>query len=231
MPYAPDHPLRVAVLASGAGSNLQALLDACGPTAPARVVLVASDRSEARALSRARAVGVATLCVADPTDGAALARGLAQHDVRLVVLAGYLKLVPPDVVAAFAGRMINIHPAQLPAFGGRGMYGTRVHQAVLASGATLSGATVHLVSAEYDRGPIVAQWPVPVRPGDTPESLAARVLEVEHHLLPTVVLAAARAGRVVSLAPAADFGMPRLAEPPMERAPSLESRTPNPGLR
>lgn len=210
MSYTAEHPLRVAVLASGEGSNLQALLDACRPPSPARVVLVASDRSEARALARARAVGVATHCIANPADGAALAGVLARHAIQLVVLAGYLKLVPADVVAAFAGRMINIHPALLPAFGGRGMYGARVHQAVLASGATLSGATVHVVDAEYDRGPIVAQWPVPVRPGDTAEALAARVLEVEHRLLPAVVLAAAGAGHVVPLLPGADFGMPDL---------------------
>jgi folate-dependent phosphoribosylglycinamide formyltransferase PurN len=121
--------------------------------------------------------------------------------VELVVLAGYLKLVPSDVVHAFAGRMINIHPALLPSFGGKGMYGLRVHQAVLESGATVSGPTVHLVTPEYDRGPILAQWPVPVRAGDTPETLRDRVLEAEHRLLPEVVIAAARAGRPVRLAP------------------------------
>ena len=211
MPYTAEHPLRVAVLASGEGSNLQALLDSCRPPSPALVVLVASDRGEAKALARARAAGVATHCIADPGDGAALTGVLREHAVELVALAGYLKLVPPEVVAAFADRMINIHPALLPAFGGPGMYGGRVHRAVLASGATLSGATVHLVNAQYDRGPILAQWPVPVRPGDTAELLAARVLAVEHRLLPAVVLAAAEAGRVVPLPPAADFGMPDLA--------------------
>jgi phosphoribosylglycinamide formyltransferase 1 len=210
MPHTAEHPLRVAVLASGHGSNLQALLDSCRPPGPAHIVLVASDRGEAQALTRARAAGVATVCLADPADGAALQRLLQRHGAELVVLAGYLKLVPAEVVAAFADRMINIHPALLPAFGGQGMYGARVHRAVLASGATLSGATVHLVNAEYDRGPILAQWPVPVRPGDTAESLAERVLEVEHRLLPAVVLAAAYAGRVVPLGPATDFGMPNL---------------------
>jgi phosphoribosylglycinamide formyltransferase-1 len=213
MPYTAEHPLRVAVLASGEGSNLQALLDACGAARPARVVLVASNRAEARALARARAAGVTTHCIADPGDGPGLTRVLRQQRVELVVLAGYLKLVPADTVAAFAGRIINIHPALLPAFGGAGMYGERVHQAVLASGATFSGATVHLVDAEYDRGAIVAQWPVAVKPGDTPASLAARVLEVEHRLLPVVVLAAARAGRVEPLVSARDFGMPELHAP------------------
>jgi folate-dependent phosphoribosylglycinamide formyltransferase PurN len=117
---------------------------------------------------------------------------LTRHAIRLVVLAGYLKKVPDEVVAAFRGRMLNIHPALLPAFGGPGMYGRRVHEAVLASGATVSGATVHLVDEHYDHGAIVAQESVPVRPGDTPESLAARVLEVEHRLLPAAVRACCR---------------------------------------
>jgi phosphoribosylglycinamide formyltransferase 1 len=220
MPYTAEHPLRVAVLASGEGSNLQALLDACRPPSAARVVLVASDRGDAHALARARGAGVATHGIADPNDGAALTQLLGGHGVELVVLAGYLKLIPRDVVTAFAGRMINVHPALLPAFGGHGMYGARVHREVLASGATLSGATVHLVNAEYDRGPIVAQWPVPVHPGDTAESLAARVREVEHRLLPAVVLAAAATGGVVRLVLARDFGPPDL-QPASRSTPGL----------
>ena len=210
MSYSAERPLRVAVLASGGGSNLQALLDVCAKGAPARVVLVASDKAEAGALGRARAAGVDTHVIRDPADGSALTGLLREKGVELVVLAGYLKLVPAATVSAFDGRMINIHPALLPAFGGPGMYGLRVHRAVLASGATISGPTVHLVNAEYDRGPIVAQWPVPVRPGDTPEALAARVLEVEHQLLPAVVLAAARAGKVVPVPAARGFGPPDL---------------------
>jgi folate-dependent phosphoribosylglycinamide formyltransferase PurN len=173
--------MRVAVLASGGGTNLQALLDTCQGSAPAQVVLVVSNKSDAGALERARKAGVATAVLEDPSDGAAVVELLRAH------------------VAAFEGRMLNIHPALLPSFGGPGMYGRRVHEAVLASGATVSGPTVHVVTAEYDRGPIVAQWPVPVAADDTPETLAARVLRVEHQLLPAVVLAAARAGRVVRL--------------------------------
>jgi folate-dependent phosphoribosylglycinamide formyltransferase PurN len=107
-------------------------------------------------------------------------------------MAGFLQLlrIPDD----FAGRVMNIHPALLPAFGGTGMYGRRVHERVLASGVTFSGATVHYVDEEYDHGLIIAQWPVPVRPGDTPDALAARVLAVEHRLLPLVVTALARRG-------------------------------------
>ena len=117
----------------------------------------------------------------------------------LVVLAGYVKLVPSDVIARYRGRIINVHPALLPSFGGKGMYGRRVHEAVLASGARESGATVHLVDEVYDRGAILGQARVPVLPGDDPERLAARVLEVEHRLLPAAVLAAAAAGRPVPI--------------------------------
>lgn len=194
--------MRIAVLASGSGTNLQALLDACRPPQPAEVVLVACNVAGAGALERAAAAGVPTWHVADPADGAALRDALERHGVDLVVLAGYLKLVPADVVSAYSGRMINIHPALLPSFGGKGMYGRRVHEAVLVSGATVSGPTVHLVTAEYDRGPILAQWPVPVLDGDTPETLQARVLAAEHQLLPAVVLAAADAGQPVRLTPA-----------------------------
>ncbi|MGH7674159.1 MAG: phosphoribosylglycinamide formyltransferase [Gemmatimonadales bacterium] len=179
-------PVRVAVLVSGGGTNLQALLDALGPRAPAAVTRVISSRPDAGALERARRAGVHTLVLRDPADAAELVTALG--DAELVVLSGYVKLVPRDVVARFRGRMINIHPAMLPAFGGPGMYGRRVHAAVLASGAATSGATVHYVDEQYDRGPIIAQRPVPVEPADTPESLARRVLEAEHRLLPDVVL-------------------------------------------
>ena len=139
--------------------------------------------------------------IEDPSNGAAIVAVLNEYSVDLVVLAGYLKLVPADVVETFENRMLNIHPALLPSFGGQGMYGQRVHKAVLESGATISGPTVHIVTAEYDRGPIVAQWPVPVRPDDTVDSLQERVLAVEHKLLPAVVLAAASAGRVFQMCP------------------------------
>lgn len=191
--------MRVAVLASGGGTNLQALLDTCTGTAPAQVAVVISNNPEAGALERARRAGVATAVLRDHRDGSELLEVLERHGAQLVVLAGYLKLVPADVVAAYSGRMVNIHPALLPSFGGTGMYGRRVHEAVLASGATVSGPTVHVVTEEYDRGRILAQWPVPVHADDTPETLAARVLAVEHQLLPAVVLAAAKAGHAVTV--------------------------------
>jgi formyltetrahydrofolate-dependent phosphoribosylglycinamide formyltransferase len=191
--------MRVAVLASGGGTNLQALLDTCRGSAPARVVLVASNNPDAGALERASKADVETALIADHTDGDSIITMLESHRTELVVLAGYLKLVPENVVKEFEGRMLNIHPALLPSFGGSGMYGMRVHRAVIESGSTLSGPTVHIVTAEYDKGPIVAQWPVPVAPGETPESLQKRVLAIEHQLLPAVVLAAARAGGITRL--------------------------------
>jgi formyltetrahydrofolate-dependent phosphoribosylglycinamide formyltransferase len=191
--------MHVAVAVSGRGSNLEALLRALGPDAPARVVLVLSDRPDAPALERAIAQRIPSVVLRDPADSAEWLGALDRHAVDLVVLAGYVKLVPPDVIARFRGRIINIHPALLPSFGGKGMYGRRVHEAVLASGARESGATVHLVDEAYDRGAILGQARVPVLPGDDPEQLAARVLEVEHRLLPAAVLAAAAAGRPVPI--------------------------------
>jgi phosphoribosylglycinamide formyltransferase-1 len=191
--------MRVAVAASGRGSNLEALLRALGADAPARVVLVLSDRSDAGALSRARALGVSAEVLDDPSSPDEWLERLERHRVDLLVLAGYLKLVPPDVVSRYRDRIVNVHPALLPAFGGPGMYGRRVHEAVLASGARESGATVHLVDEVYDHGAVLAQGRVPVLPGDTAETLAARVLTVEHRLLPAVVLAAAAAGHPVPL--------------------------------
>ncbi len=192
--------MRLAVAISGRGSNLAALLAALPAGSPAEVALVLSNRPAAGGLEIARQHTLPTVVLADPADATAWLDALSEHRIDLVVLAGYLKLVPPAVVHRYRRRMINIHPALLPAFGGPGMYGHRVHEAVLALGAAVSGATVHLVDEVYDRGPILAQARVPVLPGDTPETLAERVLELEHRLLPAVVLAAAAAGRPVPLA-------------------------------
>jgi folate-dependent phosphoribosylglycinamide formyltransferase PurN len=109
---------------------------------------------------------------------------LEQHEIDVIYLAGYLKKIPLPVVERFRRRILNVHPALLPAFGGQGMYGMNVHRAVIVSGARISGPTVHYADEEYDRGPIIAQWPVPVKSGDTPEQLAARVLRAEHRLYP-----------------------------------------------
>ncbi len=186
---------RIAVLASGGGSNLQAILDhlaSLGDAAPARVALVAGDRADAYALERARQRGIATVSLARGAPAGALEQLLADHGADLVVLAGYLRLIPAGVVQRWAGRIMNIHPALLPAFGGHGMYGRHVHEAVLAAGVRLSGATVHFVNEQFDRGAIIAQWPVPVHPDDTADTLAHRVLHVEHRLYPWCVEAVAR---------------------------------------
>jgi phosphoribosylglycinamide formyltransferase-1 len=180
--------MRIAVAVSGGGSNLQALLDSLPAAGPARIALVLSNTPKAGGLARAESKGVTTAVFRDFTSGAEWMALLEGHGIELIVLAGYLKLVPSEVISAYRGRILNIHPALLPAFGGPGMYGKRVHEAVLAAGATESGCTVHLVDEEYDRGAILAQARVPVLPGDTPETLAARVLAAEHQLLPRVVM-------------------------------------------
>jgi len=183
-------PTRLAVLASGRGSNLQAIIehfDNLARERVAKVVLVASNRADSPALIRAATASIDIANFDGADDGTQLLKLLRKFRVDLVVLAGYLKRIPPSVIREYAGRIINIHPALLPAFGGEGMYGARVHEAVIASGARESGVTVHPVDDEYDRGPIVAQWRVPVEPSDTPESLASRVLAVEHVVYPRVI--------------------------------------------
>ncbi|MFL5606162.1 MAG: phosphoribosylglycinamide formyltransferase [Gemmatimonadaceae bacterium] len=191
---------RIAVLASGGGSNLQALIDhfdSLGEKRAGDIVLVASDRTDAGALERARHAGIPTAIMPPKREAhvRAMDELLTAHDVDLVVLAGYMQYVPLEVTRRFVGRMLNVHPALLPAFGGAGMYGPRVHRAVLAAGATTSGPTVHFVDDIYDHGTVIAQWPVPVRLDDDEHTLAARVLRAEHILYPRVVQAVA-AGEV-----------------------------------
>lgn len=184
---------RIAILASGGGSNAQALITHfAGPArAAGEIVWVGSNREDAGALQRARDAHLSVGVVRDPTDASALRAQLSDAGADLLVLAGYLKLVPAPIVAYFRGRILNVHPALLPAFGGEGMYGLHVHAAVVAAGAKISGATVHFVDEQYDRGAIAAQWPVRVFADDTAETLAARVLRVEHQLLPRTVAALA----------------------------------------
>lgn len=182
-------PLRLAVFVSGRGSNLRAIVNAVSRgTLHAQIVLVLSSTLDAPALDFAKEHKIRRIFPGTGkglTDRTATILGaLSDAEADFIALAGYMKLVEPEVVAAYRNRIVNIHPALLPAFGGKGMYGHHVHEAVLASGAKLSGATVHLVDEAYDRGPIVAQRAVPVLAGDTPDTLAARVLQVEHTLYP-----------------------------------------------
>jgi phosphoribosylglycinamide formyltransferase 1 len=174
------------VLVSGRGSNLAAILDAIDRgDLHARVAVVLSNNSTAGGLELAREAGIAAHHISSRTHddpGAAMLETLRSHDVDVLVLAGYMKKVDPRVVQAFEGRALNIHPAPLPRFGGPGMYGEHVHRAVLDAGVKHSGPSVHLVSAEYDEGPVLAHAPVEVRPDDTPQTLAARVLAAEHDL-------------------------------------------------
>ena len=183
--------MRLAVFASGGGTNFQAILDAMGrDDLPATPACCVSNVSDAGALTRAREHDVPT-AVVEPSDhdtpedfGRALLEVLSAHDATFVALAGYMLKIPPNVVEAYRGRMTNVHPALLPAFGGKGMYGMNVHEAVLDYGVHWSGVTVHLVDEEYDHGPIVLQEPVPVYERDTPDTLAERVKTVEHRLYP-----------------------------------------------
>ena len=160
---------------------------------PAKISLVASNKPDAPGLKTATDMGFNTAVFQrqDYPDGASFADYmldiLKQRNVHLIALAGYMRLIPPKVIRAYPDRIVNIHPALLPDFGGKGMYGMNVHKAVLESGAEESGVSIHMVDEEYDTGRIIAQRRVPVMKDDTPESLAARVLKLEHQLYPQVI--------------------------------------------
>lgn len=218
--------LSLVVFVSGSGTNLQALLDRFPGSAgdAARVARVVASRPGIGAIGKAERAGVpwSVLPAGLDSDGLAdaMLAELSIAEADLVVLAGFLKLIPEPVVRAYRGRILNIHPALLPAFGGSGMYGRRVHEAVLESGARISGATVHVVDEVYDHGPIVAQWPVPVLEGDDAETLAARVLAVEHRLLPDVVEAIATGGLVTDPAGRPEWKRPLFRDEQFELGPS-----------
>ncbi len=182
--------MNLGLFASHRGSNAQAIIDACGGgRLNARPVLLVSNNSGSPAAERARLARVPFLHLSGVThpDPDALDRAVLEalraHGVELVVLAGYMKKIGPRTLLAYRGRILNTHPALLPRFGGEGMYGMRVHEAVLAAGERESGVTVHLVDEGYDSGPIVAQCRVPVLPGDTADSLAERVQAREREFL------------------------------------------------
>ncbi|MBP7526473.1 MAG: phosphoribosylglycinamide formyltransferase [Syntrophorhabdaceae bacterium] len=186
--------MNIGFLASHGGSNMQAIIDACKAGRLSAVpVVVISNNGESRALERARNEGIPNYYLSGKTHpdpdslDQAILDALILHRVDVVALAGYMKKLGPKTLAHFRGRILNIHPALLPKHGGKGMYGIRVHESVIAAGETESGVTVHLVTEEYDRGPILAQVRVPVMPGDTPETLAERVLVQEHILYPATL--------------------------------------------
>jgi len=186
--------LSIAVFASGGGTNLQSLVDASQSGKLAgRITAVISNNSGAYALERARNSGIAAYHISGikfPERGLLVGEimsTLENHKVNLIVLAGYMKLLPVEVVRKYRNRILNIHPALLPKYGGKGMYGMNVHKAVIESGDSISGATVHFVDEIFDHGVILIQRTVPVLPDDDPESLAAKVLKVEHRILPAAV--------------------------------------------
>lgn len=229
--------MRLALFASGGGSNVGAILDAVdGGRLRAEPVLLVSDRPGAGALARAEARDIPTAVLAPLSDeaafGKALLDALAAAEADTVALAGYLRKIPAPVVEAYRHRILNVHPSLLPAFGGAGWYGKKVHAGVIEYGCRVSGATVHLVDAEYDTGPIVLQEAVRVEPGDTPEALAARVLDVEHRLFPAALalLADGRLhveGRRVEIRPAAPD--PAVAPPaPHDPLPTSRDRRQGP---
>jgi phosphoribosylglycinamide formyltransferase 1 len=183
--------LRLGFLVSHRGTNMQAVIDACSSGRLAAVpAVVITNNPDCPALQRARKESIPyfvansmTCAGGGETPDETIVRLLLKHRVDLVVLAGYMKKVGSAVLNQFKGRIINIHPSLLPKYGGTGMYGIRVHEAVLEAGETETGATVHVVEEDYDRGPILAQAKVEVRSADTAADLAARVLDTEHKLL------------------------------------------------
>lgn len=178
------------MLASHRGTNFQAILDACeSGRLPANVVLAISNNSKSEALQRAQRLNIQTQHISSATHpdeqdrDQAICDALAHAKADYVVTAGYMKKLGPNTLSHFAGRIINVHPSLLPKYGGQGMYGQRVHQAVLDNNEQETGLTVHLVDGDYDTGAILSQKKVPVLPGDTVQSVADRVLKEEHELL------------------------------------------------
>ena len=181
--------LFLGVFASGRGTNFRAILEAVREgRLDAEVKVLISNKENAGALSIAMENGIPTSVISRQNFDSresfvkALLSTLEKYSVNFIALAGYMKKVPPEVISAYHNRILNIHPALLPSFCGKGMYGEHVHRAVLQQGCKVTGVTVHLVDEIYDHGPIVAQQCVPVKEDDTPESLAARVLQVEHEI-------------------------------------------------
>lgn len=211
-----NQPINIAIMVSGhgRGSNMQAIIDACGEgRITGRVAVVIGVKDDAPAMERARSQGIATAEIrpkafdSDEAYGAAILDVLTEHQVDLICLAGYMRILPASICSTYKHRVMNIHPALIPLFCGKGMYGEHVHQAAVDYGVKVSGCTVHFVDEQYDTGPIILQRTVPVEEGDTAETLAARVLVQEHIAYPQAVQLFAQGrlkveGRVVHILPA-----------------------------
>jgi len=186
--------MNIGFLASHNGSNMQAIIDACkAGTLKAIPAVIVSNNGDSGALARAEKEGIPGYHLSSKTYlnpeelDQAILDAMLKHEVDIIVLAGYMKKLGTRTLSRFSGRILNIHPALLPKYGGKGMYGMRVHEAVLAAGETETGVTIHVVDSDYDTGPIIAQARVPVEPTDTAQTLAARVLKQEHILYPEVL--------------------------------------------
>jgi phosphoribosylglycinamide formyltransferase-1 len=185
--------IKIGVLASGGGTNLQAIIDACkNGTISGEVAVVISDKTDALALERGRKAGIPAVPI--PVKGLKREEheklvhdALSMYKVDLVALAGYMRIITPWLIDQYKGKMMNVHPALLPLFGGQGMYGENVHKAVLEHGCKVSGCTIHFVTNDVDGGPIILQEAVPVLEDDTPDSLANRIHPIEHKLYPKAV--------------------------------------------
>ncbi len=179
----------IAIFASGSGSNAEQIIRHLnGQGKGMRVTLLLSNNPKAYALERAAKLGVASLVFSrEALHGGGVSETLISQNIDFIVLAGFLWLMPAAIIEAFPHRIVNIHPALLPKYGGKGMYGDNVHRAVIAAGEQESGITIHYVNAEYDSGSTIFQATCPVLPGDTPDTLAARIHELEHRHFPEVI--------------------------------------------
>lgn len=180
---------RLAIFASGSGSNAQRLAEYFAGSGIAEVSVVYCNNPDAFVLQRAQLLGLPSVLIKRDTfyTDNAVVEDLKSREIDWVILAGFLWLVPDSILKAFPGRVINIHPALLPLYGGKGMYGMKVHQAVIAAGATESGITIHYVNDKYDEGGIIFQAKCSIENGETPEMLAAKIHELEHEHFPTVI--------------------------------------------
>jgi phosphoribosylglycinamide formyltransferase 1 len=181
--------INIAVFASGSGTNFQAIADYFSGHEEIAVKLLLCNKPEALVLERARRLGIATHVFTrqELEETTQVVEVLERHDIHFIALAGFLLKIPENILKGWPGAIVNIHPALLPKYGGKGMYGLRVHQSVIESGDNFSGITIHMINDEYDKGSIVSQHTCLVEAGDTPEALASRIHELEHHWYPRII--------------------------------------------